>query len=99
MPCSSSPTVTSWSAARPHGQIVIAGSHFEGTSVFGLARLDTNGSLDSGFGNAGVLTTSFQGGDGATAVLIQPNGDIVAIGFSEDNTTGVTDIALARYLG
>jgi hypothetical protein len=47
----------------------------------------------------GVLTISFQGGDGATGVLIQPNGDIVAIGFSEDNTTGVTDIALARYLG
>jgi uncharacterized delta-60 repeat protein len=86
-------------AVQPNGQIVIAGSHFEGTSVFGLARLDANGSLDSGFGNAGVLTTSFQGGDGATAVLIQPNGDIVAIGFSEDNTTGVTDIALARYLG
>jgi uncharacterized delta-60 repeat protein len=84
---------------QPNGQIVIAGSHFEGTSVFGLARLDTNGSLDSGFGNAGILTTSFQGGDGATAVLIQPNGDIVAIGFSDPNTTGVTDIALARYLG
>jgi hypothetical protein len=36
---------------------------------------------------------------GATAVLIQPNDDIVAIGFSEDNATGVTDIALVRYLG
>ena len=48
-------------AVPPDGQIVIAGSHFEGTSVFGLARLDTNGSLDSGFGNAGVLTTSRAG--------------------------------------
>jgi len=86
-------------AVQPNGQIVIAGSSFEDTSVFGLARLDTNGSLDSTFGTNGVLTTSFQGDDGATAVLIQPNGDIVAIGFSEDNTTGVTDIALARYLG
>jgi uncharacterized delta-60 repeat protein len=86
-------------AVQPNGQIVIAGSSFKDTSVFGLARLDTNGSLDSTFGTNGVLTTSFQGDDGATAVLIQPNGDIVAIGFSEDNTTGVTDIALARYLG
>jgi uncharacterized delta-60 repeat protein len=86
-------------AVQPNGQIVVVGSDFKGTSVFGAARLDTNGSLDSTFGNAGVLTTSFQGDDGATAVLIQPNGDIVTIGFSEDNATGVTDIALARYLG
>jgi uncharacterized delta-60 repeat protein len=86
-------------AVQPNGQIVVVGSDFQGTSVFGAARLDTNGRLDSGFGTAGVLTTSFQGDDGATAVLIQPNGDIVAIGFSEDNATGVTDIALARYLG
>jgi uncharacterized delta-60 repeat protein len=86
-------------AVQPNGQIVVVGSDFKSTSVFGAARLDTSGSLDSGFGTAGVLTTSFQGDDGATAVLIQPNGDIVAIGFSEDNATGVTDIALARYLG
>jgi uncharacterized delta-60 repeat protein len=86
-------------AVQANGQIMIAGSSFQSTSVFGLARLDTNGSLDSTFGTAGVLTTSFQGDDGATAVLIQPNGDIVAIGFSENNSTGVTDIALARYLG
>jgi len=86
-------------AVQSNGQIVIAGSSFQDSSVFGLARLDTNGSLDSTFGNAGVLTTSFQGDDGATAVLIQPNGDIVAIGFSEDNSTRVTDIALARYIG
>ena len=86
-------------AVQPSGQIVIAGSSFKDTSVFGLARVDTNGSLDSTFGSAGVLTTSFQGDDGATAVLIQRNGDIVAVGFSENNTTGVTDIALARYIG
>ena len=86
-------------AVQPNGQIVVVGAHFRSTSVFGVARLDTSGSLDSGFGHGGVLTTSFQGGDAASAVLIQPDGDIVAIGSSEDNTTGVTDIALARYLG
>lgn len=86
-------------AVQPDGQIVVVGSSFRGTSVFGAARLNTNGSLDSTFGNAGVLTTNLQGDDAARAVLIQPNGDIVAIGFSEDNTTGVTDIALVRYLG
>jgi uncharacterized delta-60 repeat protein len=83
----------------PNGQIVVVGASFQGTSVFGVARLNANGSLDSGFGTGGVLTTNFQGDDAARAVLVQPNGDIVVIGFSEDNTTGVVDIALARYLG
>jgi uncharacterized delta-60 repeat protein len=86
-------------AVAPNGQIVVVGAHFRSTSVFGVARLDSSGSLDSAFGNSGVLTTSFQGGDAASTVLIQPDGDIVAIGSSENNTTGVTDIALARYLG
>jgi hypothetical protein len=84
------------SLCSPTGKSSSPGRTAKAPRCSGLARLDTDGSLDSGFGNAGVLTTSFQGGDGATAVLIQPNGDIVAIGFSEDNTTGVTDIALAR---
>ena len=79
-------------AGQTNGQIVVVGAHFHSTSVFGVAR------LDSAFGNGGVLTTSFQGGDAASAVLIQPDGDIVAIGSSQ-SSTGVTDLALARYLG
>jgi uncharacterized delta-60 repeat protein len=86
-------------AVAPNGQIVAVGAHFRGTSVFGVARLNSTGSLDSGFANNGVLTTNFQGDDIAEAVVVQPNGDIVAIGFSEDNTTGAVDVAAARYLG
>ena len=85
-------------AVAPGGTIVVVGTHFRGTSVFGVARLNPGGSLDSGFGTGGVLTTSFQGGDGAFAVVIEPNGDIVAIGDST-NSTGSEDLALARYLG
>lgn len=86
-------------AVQPDGKIVVVGQDFAGTSLFGAARLNANGSLDSGFGNAGVLTTNFQGDDSAGAVLIQPNGAIVSIGFSENKTTGAVDTALARYLG
>jgi uncharacterized delta-60 repeat protein len=86
-------------AVAPNGQIVVVGAHFRGTSVFGVARLDSGGSLDSSFANAGVTTTNFQGNDIAEAVVVQPNGDIIAIGSSEDNTTGAVDVALARYLG
>jgi hypothetical protein len=68
------------------------------SGTFGLARLDTNGALDTTFGTGGVLTTSFPNDGQGNAVLIQPNGDIIAIGTSE-NSAGDTELALARYIG
>jgi uncharacterized delta-60 repeat protein len=87
-------------AVQPNGQIVVDGGHFAGgSSPVGLARVNGNGSLDTAFGNGGTLTTTIQGDDGAAAVLIQPDGKIIAVGFSENNSTGETDVFLARYLG
>jgi uncharacterized delta-60 repeat protein len=77
----------------------VGGAHFLATSVFGLARLTTNGNLDPTFGNGGMLTTFLQGNEGVAALLIQPDGKIVAVGYSENNATGVVDVALVRYLG
>jgi len=65
--------------------------------VFGLARVNADGSLDAGFGGGGVLTTKIQGNDAAFVLLIQPDGKILAIGDSR-NAAGVTDLTLARYL-
>lgn len=89
-------------AVQANGQAVTAGAHAESTqttqtSVFGLARVNADGSLDAGFGNSGVLTTTLQGSDSVSALLIQPDGKILAIGESQ-NAAGVTDLALARYL-
>jgi len=84
-------------AVAANGQALVAGSHFQGTSVFGLARVNPDGTLDASFGTGGVLTTSFNGDDGAGALLVQPDGKIVAAGFSENNSTGHVFIALARY--
>jgi hypothetical protein len=67
--------------------------------VFGLARLDSNGSLDTTFGAGGTVTTSFQNDDTIEAVLIQTNGDIVAVGLTTNRSTAVGSLALARYLG
>jgi uncharacterized delta-60 repeat protein len=86
-------------AVQANGQAVTAGAHFLATSVFGLARVNANGTLDASFGAGGTLTTSFNGDDGAGAVLVQPDGKIVAVGFSENNSTGEVFIALARYNG
>ena len=59
-------------AIQANGSAVAGGSHFLSTSVFGLARVNASGSLDTTFGNAGTLTTSIQGGDSAGALVIQP---------------------------
>src|SRR6478736_3200957 len=89
-------------AVQANGQAVTVGSHAETTqttqtSVFGLARVNADGSLDAGFGNGGVLTTMIQGKDTALVLLIQPDGKILAIGDSQ-NAAGVTNLTLARYL-
>jgi uncharacterized delta-60 repeat protein len=89
-------------AVQANGQAVTAGAHAESTqttqtSVFGLARVNADGSLDAGFGTGGVLTTKIQGNDAALVLLIQPDGKILAVGESQ-NPAGVTDLVLARYL-
>jgi uncharacterized delta-60 repeat protein len=84
-------------AVQANGQAVAGGAHFLSTSLFGLARVNPDGTLDAGFGSGGVLTTTFNGDEGVGAVVIQPDGKIIAVGFSENNTTGHVFIALARY--
>lgn len=85
-------------ALQPDGKIVAAGSITSGaTSRFALARYHANGSLDDSFGNAGTLiTTIASGSDAASAVALQPDGRIVAAGFSNSAATG-DDFALVRY--
>jgi hypothetical protein len=75
-------------AVQANGQAVAGGSHFLGTSAFGLARVNPNGTLDSAFGTGGTLTTTFNGDDGVGALVVHPDGKIIAVGFSENNTTG-----------
>jgi len=89
-------------AIQSNGQIVVGGGSHDGLtrfgSTFGLARLNPDGSLDNGFGNGGTLTTEFQGTEAIRAVLIQADGNIIAMGSVRDSS-GRIDIALARYLG
>ena len=85
-------------AIQANGSAIAGGSHFLSTGVIGLARVNASGSLDTTFGNGGTLTTSIQGGDSAGALVIQPDGKIIAVGTSQ-NSTGQVDVALVRYLG
>jgi len=82
-------------AIQPDGKIVVAGAS---NSAFALVRYNTDGSLDSTFGSGGKVLTPIGGGnEGATAVAIQPDGKIVAAGYSNNGTNVV--FALVRYLG
>jgi uncharacterized delta-60 repeat protein len=92
-------------ALQPDGKIVAAGTVFVDFSTddssdtdFGLARYNPDGTLDATFGNGGKVLTDFAGyNDDALAVLIQPDGKIVAAGSAKDPFT-YYDFALARYL-
>ncbi len=64
---------------------------------FGLLRLLPLGGADSTFGNAGLVTTSFSGGDTITSLLPQEDGRLIAVGASLD-LSGAFSIASARYL-
>jgi uncharacterized delta-60 repeat protein len=86
-------------AIQPDGKFLIGGlsSSISGV-IFGLARLNTNGSLDNTFGTGGVLTTRFEGSDQISSIIVQPDGKILAIGQAFDGSTSQGNLALARFL-
>ena len=77
-------------ALQPDGKIIAAG--FSGLA-FALVRYNADGSLDTGFGTAGTTITDIDNNssDGAWAVALQPDGKIIAAGFSG------LDFAVVRY--
>jgi uncharacterized delta-60 repeat protein len=92
-------------ALQPDGKIVAAGTVFvnfipgeQSDTDFALARYNSDGSLDTTFGNGGTVTTDFFGNeDDAFSVLIQTDGKIVAVG-SANNPASYYDFAAVRYL-
>jgi uncharacterized delta-60 repeat protein len=81
-------------AIQADGKIVAAGTG-GAASDFALARVETDGTPDAGFGNAGKVLTNFTTNDldGAWGGLaIQADGKIVAAGHA-----GFLRFALARY--
>ncbi|MFI8099939.1 calcium-binding protein [Streptomyces sp. NPDC086023] len=77
-------------AVQPDGKIVLGGESF---GEWPLARLTSGGAPDPTFSGDGILLTDFGGGccQGVTDLVLQPDGRIVAGGYS---TNGFT---LARY--
>jgi uncharacterized delta-60 repeat protein len=81
-------------AIQSDGKIIVVGyAPVKSYSAFAVARLNSNGSLDSSFGNGGTVLFAFQNNvtASAEAVTIQANGYIVVAGRSN------AEFALARF--
>jgi uncharacterized delta-60 repeat protein len=84
-------------AVQPDGKIVLAGWINPSARDFCVMRFNSNGSVDNGFGTAGMVTTPIgTGTDEARNVAIQSDGKIVVTGFSF-NASGNPDFAVVRY--
>ncbi len=100
-----------WAAAsaliQTDGKIVVAGSADLSPNLnasinqyeFGLYRFNSNGTIDSSFGQYGKAQTSIFGGDSTTdhvyAAALQGDGKIIVAGASADSSK--TAFALARF--
>ena len=80
-------------AVRSDGKVLLAGDDTLSTTEdnFRLARFNTDGSLDTTFGNSGSVVTDVTAGiDGANNIVLQPDGTIVLSGaLSKGSGTGV----------
>lgn len=79
---------------QPDGKIVAGGlaNNSSGIAEFAIVRYLPNGSLDSSFGSLGKAITNISGvGDQLTALLVEPDGKILAVGSAGE------DFAVVRY--
>lgn len=83
-------------ALQADGRIVVVGSTFNGSNFdVAVARLNTNGSLDTSFGTGGLRQFAVGSGDDVgAAVVVQPDGRILITGSTE--TTSGYDMLLMR---
>jgi uncharacterized delta-60 repeat protein len=89
-------------AQQSNGDIVVAGTAtaaINGTTSFAVARFTANGKLDTTFGTGGlVLTTPAGLFPSATALIVQPNGQILVGGSTIPvNRRDPTTMVLVRY--
>ena len=85
-------------ALLPDGRIMVAGTSAGPTVDFALARLNTNGTLDTTFDGDGKRVESMGASDDfATAVALQADGSVVVAGSAYNGP--LADFALMRVTG
>jgi uncharacterized delta-60 repeat protein len=86
----------------PDGRVVVAGitSSAPNASAFAVVRYTAAGAVDPTFGSGGRATASFGNPiNNAFDIAAQPDGKLVVAGGTADFSRGVSDFALARFLG
>lgn len=96
---------TGWASARDvmlqsDGKIITAVSNFDYDADYGyyaVNRYQTNGNLDSSFGNNGFAITQVGYNDYPTASLLQSDGKVLITGYTY--ILSAASFAIVRYLG
>lgn len=81
-------------AVQSDGKIIVSGYSYTDHYQWKIARFNSNGTIDNGFGNNGIIT-SFDGVHSlAITPLLQSDGKIIGVGFEGGSPDS---IAIARY--
>ncbi len=90
-------------ALQPDNKIILAGRAYDsstGWPKMAVARLNADGTLDSGFHGNGMVTINVSSyADAIRALLLQPDGKIVLGGYAHSALKGGSDMALVRLNG
>jgi uncharacterized delta-60 repeat protein len=89
-------------AVQADGKIVVTGGIYAGTWTPGIAvvRYNSDGSLDSGFGTGGRVSTNVSGSglpNGPTSMVLQSDGKIVVGGYNKVYGGGGYSLDILRY--
>jgi uncharacterized delta-60 repeat protein len=83
-------------AVQQDGKIIIAGY---GGGAIVLARYNSDGSYDTGFGNNGkVISDITNGSEGVNDIVLQPDGKIVAVGTTYSIFGDTSRTIVLRYM-
>ncbi|MEM7314167.1 MAG: LamG-like jellyroll fold domain-containing protein, partial [Planctomycetota bacterium] len=81
-------------AVQQDGKILLSGTN-DATNDFVVVRYDADGTLDTSFGTAGIVTTDISGGfDNGYDLLVQQDGKVVVLGTHD---SGDSEATLIRY--
>lgn len=84
-------------AVRADGSVYVGGSTPTGSADWRIVRLAPDGSVDATFGGSSGMTVNVGGQDVVTAIVLQPDGKVVAAGYGK-GAPGHGQTIVRRYL-